>query len=75
MFGTRWNVWDPLECLGPNIGDDAGARRYQGAYRMQQARVYSHDGPIRCSKRGYILMTDQSDAVSAGISRYPKTGW
>ena len=34
---------------------------------MQEAQVYSHDGPIRCRKRGYILTTDQSDARSAGI--------
>eukprot|EP00976_Prorocentrum_cordatum_P010626 211986-Prorocentrum_minimum.AAC.1 len=26
---------------------------------------YSHGGPIRCRKRGYILTTDQSDAGSA----------
>eukprot|EP00976_Prorocentrum_cordatum_P069813 1179698-Prorocentrum_minimum.AAC.1 len=31
------------------------------------ARVYSHDGPIRRSKRGYILTTDQSDAGSVGM--------
>eukprot|EP00959_Pyramimonas_sp_CCMP1952_P300640 6288582-Pyramimonas_sp.AAC.1 len=34
---------------------------------MQEARVYSHDGPIRRRKHGYILTTDQSDAGSAGI--------
>eukprot|EP00959_Pyramimonas_sp_CCMP1952_P273133 5709077-Pyramimonas_sp.AAC.1 len=28
----------------------------------QTARVYSHDGPIRRRKRGYILPTDESDA-------------
>eukprot|EP00976_Prorocentrum_cordatum_P075329 1181864-Prorocentrum_minimum.AAC.2 len=33
--------------------------------QMQEAWVYSHDGPIRRRKRGYILMTDQSDAGSA----------
>eukprot|EP00976_Prorocentrum_cordatum_P117005 1196241-Prorocentrum_minimum.AAC.5 len=45
--------------------------------RMQDARVYSHDGPIGRSTRsptpgwslrtGYILTTDQSDAGHAGI--------
>eukprot|EP00959_Pyramimonas_sp_CCMP1952_P357301 7481755-Pyramimonas_sp.AAC.1 len=25
-------------------------------------RAYSHDGPIRCRKRGYTLTMDQSDA-------------
>eukprot|EP00959_Pyramimonas_sp_CCMP1952_P154214 3226368-Pyramimonas_sp.AAC.1 len=30
-------------------------------------RVYSHDGPIRHRKRGYILVMDQLDAGSAGI--------
>eukprot|EP00976_Prorocentrum_cordatum_P090858 1188282-Prorocentrum_minimum.AAC.1 len=40
----------------------------QAASRVtQEARVYSHNGPIRRSKRGYILTTDQSDAGSAGI--------
>eukprot|EP00976_Prorocentrum_cordatum_P081360 1184372-Prorocentrum_minimum.AAC.4 len=39
---------------------------------MQEAKVYSHEGPIRCRKRGYILLTcsitrDQSDAGNAGI--------
>eukprot|EP00976_Prorocentrum_cordatum_P062787 1176855-Prorocentrum_minimum.AAC.3 len=34
---------------------------------MQEARVYSHDGPIGRRKRGYILTTDQSDAGGAGI--------
>eukprot|EP00976_Prorocentrum_cordatum_P048236 973790-Prorocentrum_minimum.AAC.1 len=29
---------------------------------MHEVRVYSYDGPIRCRKRGYILMMDQSDA-------------
>eukprot|EP00959_Pyramimonas_sp_CCMP1952_P319664 6688890-Pyramimonas_sp.AAC.1 len=32
---------------------------------MQDARVYSHDGPIRYRMRGYILTTDQSDAGCA----------
>ena len=35
--------------------------------QTQQAQVYSHDGPIRRRRRGYILMTDQSDAGDAGI--------
>eukprot|EP00976_Prorocentrum_cordatum_P082579 1184868-Prorocentrum_minimum.AAC.2 len=35
--------------------------------RTQEARVYSHDGSIGHSERGYILTTDQSDTVSAGI--------
>eukprot|EP00959_Pyramimonas_sp_CCMP1952_P381534 7994605-Pyramimonas_sp.AAC.1 len=28
---------------------------------MQEAWVYSHDGPIRCRKRGYILTADLLD--------------
>eukprot|EP00976_Prorocentrum_cordatum_P073505 1181122-Prorocentrum_minimum.AAC.1 len=35
--------------------------------RTQEVRVYSHDGPIRRRKCGYVLTTDQSDAGSAGI--------
>eukprot|EP00976_Prorocentrum_cordatum_P045530 919386-Prorocentrum_minimum.AAC.1 len=27
------------------------------ANQMQYTRVYSHDGPIRCSAHGYILRT------------------
>eukprot|EP00959_Pyramimonas_sp_CCMP1952_P270283 5650079-Pyramimonas_sp.AAC.1 len=34
---------------------------------MSEARVYSHDGPIRCQKRGYFLTMDQSDVRNAGI--------
>eukprot|EP00959_Pyramimonas_sp_CCMP1952_P000671 13083-Pyramimonas_sp.AAC.1 len=34
---------------------------------LDTLKVYSHDGPIRRRKRRYILMTDQSDAGSAGI--------
>eukprot|EP00959_Pyramimonas_sp_CCMP1952_P231461 4837985-Pyramimonas_sp.AAC.1 len=33
----------------------------------QEARICSHDGPIRRRKRGYILTTGQSDAGSADI--------
>eukprot|EP00959_Pyramimonas_sp_CCMP1952_P261342 5463851-Pyramimonas_sp.AAC.1 len=31
------------------------------------ARAYSHDGPSRRRKCGYILTLDQSDAGSAGV--------
>eukprot|EP00959_Pyramimonas_sp_CCMP1952_P381864 8002044-Pyramimonas_sp.AAC.2 len=31
---------------------------------MQEARVYSHDGPIGRRKRGYILTADQSGALN-----------
>eukprot|EP00976_Prorocentrum_cordatum_P041654 844633-Prorocentrum_minimum.AAC.1 len=34
---------------------------------MQEARVYSHGGPIRCRKHRYILTADQSYAGNAGI--------
>eukprot|EP00976_Prorocentrum_cordatum_P042901 869765-Prorocentrum_minimum.AAC.1 len=34
---------------------------------MQEARAYSRDRPIGCRKRGYILVTDQSDSGSAGM--------
>eukprot|EP00959_Pyramimonas_sp_CCMP1952_P192592 4027096-Pyramimonas_sp.AAC.1 len=37
-------------------------------------KVYSHDEPIRHSNRGNILMTDQSDAVSAGVILLRFTG-
>eukprot|EP00959_Pyramimonas_sp_CCMP1952_P144118 3017009-Pyramimonas_sp.AAC.1 len=33
----------------------------------QEARVYSHDGPIGCRTREYVLTMDQSDAGSTGI--------
>eukprot|EP00976_Prorocentrum_cordatum_P112292 1195508-Prorocentrum_minimum.AAC.7 len=33
---------------------------------MQEARIYSHDGPIGHRKRRYILTMDQSDTGSAG---------
>eukprot|EP00959_Pyramimonas_sp_CCMP1952_P048617 1015275-Pyramimonas_sp.AAC.1 len=29
--------------------------------QTQESRVYSHDGPIRCRKRGYILTMDGVD--------------
>eukprot|EP00959_Pyramimonas_sp_CCMP1952_P275315 5754910-Pyramimonas_sp.AAC.1 len=31
------------------------------------SEVYSHDGPIRRRKHGYILTTDQSDAGNMDI--------
>eukprot|EP00959_Pyramimonas_sp_CCMP1952_P017611 373653-Pyramimonas_sp.AAC.1 len=34
---------------------------------MQEARVYSHDGPIRRRKRRYNFTTDRLDTGSAGI--------
>eukprot|EP00959_Pyramimonas_sp_CCMP1952_P008529 178339-Pyramimonas_sp.AAC.1 len=34
---------------------------------MEEARVYSHDGPIIWRRRGYILTTDPSDGGGAGI--------
>eukprot|EP00959_Pyramimonas_sp_CCMP1952_P311530 6519846-Pyramimonas_sp.AAC.1 len=61
----------------PNIrlrqrGADQSDARSAGIFsrrtnRMHKARVYSHDGPIGCTKRGYILTTDQSDAGRAVI--------
>eukprot|EP00959_Pyramimonas_sp_CCMP1952_P080250 1677260-Pyramimonas_sp.AAC.2 len=33
--------------------------------RVQEAQVYSHNGPIRHGKRRYVLTTDQSDTGSA----------
>eukprot|EP00976_Prorocentrum_cordatum_P052751 1064175-Prorocentrum_minimum.AAC.1 len=35
--------------------------------QTQEARAYSHDGPIRRRERGHTLMMDQSNAGSAGI--------
>eukprot|EP00976_Prorocentrum_cordatum_P004307 84644-Prorocentrum_minimum.AAC.1 len=35
--------------------------------QTQEVWAYSHDGPIRRRKRGYILTADQSDAGSVGI--------
>eukprot|EP00959_Pyramimonas_sp_CCMP1952_P343503 7195100-Pyramimonas_sp.AAC.1 len=38
-------------------------------------KEYSHDGPIRCRKRGYILTEDQSDTrQSEGGAREGKEG-
>eukprot|EP00959_Pyramimonas_sp_CCMP1952_P324229 6785997-Pyramimonas_sp.AAC.1 len=37
----------------------------QWTNRLQEARVYSHNGPVGFRKRGYILTTDQSDSGSA----------
>eukprot|EP00959_Pyramimonas_sp_CCMP1952_P236498 4942309-Pyramimonas_sp.AAC.1 len=35
--------------------------------RTYTARVYSRDGPIGRITRGYILVTDQSDAKRVGV--------
>eukprot|EP00976_Prorocentrum_cordatum_P041101 834337-Prorocentrum_minimum.AAC.1 len=35
--------------------------------QTQEARGYSHDGPIRRRKHGYIPTTDQSDTGSGTI--------
>eukprot|EP00959_Pyramimonas_sp_CCMP1952_P119456 2497775-Pyramimonas_sp.AAC.1 len=37
----------------------------QQTNQTQDARVYSHDGPIRRGTRGFILTTDPSDAGRA----------
>eukprot|EP00959_Pyramimonas_sp_CCMP1952_P436396 9138129-Pyramimonas_sp.AAC.2 len=37
----------------------------QRTNQTHEARVYSHDGPLRRMKREYILMTDQSDTDQA----------
>eukprot|EP00959_Pyramimonas_sp_CCMP1952_P205687 4301419-Pyramimonas_sp.AAC.1 len=34
---------------------------------MQEARVYSHNGPIICRKRGYILTIGFAAAVKEGL--------
>eukprot|EP00976_Prorocentrum_cordatum_P079926 1183772-Prorocentrum_minimum.AAC.1 len=42
------------------------------ARTIKEARIYSHNGPIRCKKRGYILTTDQLGAgaeAAAGSAR------
>eukprot|EP00959_Pyramimonas_sp_CCMP1952_P121556 2541705-Pyramimonas_sp.AAC.1 len=62
-------------CPGPAWGYSQTPRRARAGYissghptnEAQEARVYSHDGPIRRRKRGYILAMDRSDAGSAGI--------
>eukprot|EP00976_Prorocentrum_cordatum_P079040 1183383-Prorocentrum_minimum.AAC.1 len=41
----------------------------------QEARVYLHDGPIVRRKRGYILMTGQSYAGSAGKFSRCSNNW
>eukprot|EP00976_Prorocentrum_cordatum_P077874 1182861-Prorocentrum_minimum.AAC.3 len=38
-----------------------------GTNRTREARVYSHDGPIRRRKRGYIRTTGQSDVVGSRL--------
>eukprot|EP00976_Prorocentrum_cordatum_P094900 1189969-Prorocentrum_minimum.AAC.2 len=45
----------------------AGGAVREATNRRQDARIYSHDGPIGGRMRGYILMTDQSEAGRAGI--------
>eukprot|EP00976_Prorocentrum_cordatum_P009141 182463-Prorocentrum_minimum.AAC.1 len=52
--------------MDPSDAGSAGmfSRR---THQTQEARVYSHDEPIRRWKRGYILTTNPSDAGSAGI--------
>eukprot|EP00959_Pyramimonas_sp_CCMP1952_P165304 3455553-Pyramimonas_sp.AAC.4 len=55
---------DHLQLLQP-LPHVRGAR-FRWTNQTQAARVYSHDGPIRRNRRGYILMMDQSDAGSTG---------
>eukprot|EP00976_Prorocentrum_cordatum_P063896 1177263-Prorocentrum_minimum.AAC.5 len=48
-----------------NQSDAVGAGIFsRRTNQTQSARVYSNDGPIRRSQRGYILTTNQSDAGS-----------
>eukprot|EP00959_Pyramimonas_sp_CCMP1952_P395306 8283097-Pyramimonas_sp.AAC.1 len=53
----------------PRAESDAGSAGIfsRRTNRTQEVRVYSHDGPSRRGKCGYILTTDQTDAGSAGI--------
>eukprot|EP00959_Pyramimonas_sp_CCMP1952_P161573 3378790-Pyramimonas_sp.AAC.1 len=44
---------------------------YWKAGPAQQARVYFHSGPIRRSKRGYILTMDQSPSPHESTSVRP----
>eukprot|EP00959_Pyramimonas_sp_CCMP1952_P006937 144821-Pyramimonas_sp.AAC.1 len=41
--------------------------------QTHDTRVYSHEGPIKRRKRGYILTKDQSDAGNAGRGRAAQT--
>eukprot|EP00959_Pyramimonas_sp_CCMP1952_P175649 3670689-Pyramimonas_sp.AAC.1 len=38
--------------------------------QMQEAWVYSHAGPIRCRKRGYIPTMDQADGKHDGAREH-----
>eukprot|EP00976_Prorocentrum_cordatum_P002032 40637-Prorocentrum_minimum.AAC.1 len=38
--------------------------------QIQEARVYSHDGPLGRRKRGYVLTTDHSDvSLTSGVCK------
>ena len=56
----------PLEPVTKCIIYECG-RFYHSKCLKAANKVYSHDGPIVRRKRGYILITDQSDAESVGI--------
>eukprot|EP00976_Prorocentrum_cordatum_P090718 1188227-Prorocentrum_minimum.AAC.2 len=43
------------------------SRRTNQMQETQEARVFSHDGPIRCRKHRYVLTIDQTDTGNAGI--------
>eukprot|EP00976_Prorocentrum_cordatum_P030725 625339-Prorocentrum_minimum.AAC.2 len=49
------------------LGADVLSVVAEEGVHLQDARVYSHYGPIGRRPRGYILTTDQSDAGRAGI--------
>eukprot|EP00976_Prorocentrum_cordatum_P037140 755354-Prorocentrum_minimum.AAC.1 len=50
-----------ITSVGPPRSARVGGIFSRRTNRMHEARVYSHDGPIGHSKRGYILTTDQSE--------------
>eukprot|EP00959_Pyramimonas_sp_CCMP1952_P199649 4176128-Pyramimonas_sp.AAC.1 len=53
----------------PGLGEDRPLQgdRVASSGLIHVKSPYSHDGPIRRRKRGYVATMDQSDAVSVGI--------
>eukprot|EP00976_Prorocentrum_cordatum_P013886 277189-Prorocentrum_minimum.AAC.1 len=63
--GRAANFGCPTGGHGADLVHCANHPNHNGPNQTQEARVYSHDGPIRHRKRGYVLTTDQSDIGSA----------
>eukprot|EP00959_Pyramimonas_sp_CCMP1952_P425399 8910942-Pyramimonas_sp.AAC.1 len=65
----RWALSAPACDWSPAPAGTGAAWPCASSACKGRPRVYSHDGPIRRRKRGYILTTYQSQGIHSGEQR------